>query len=448
MSRVRPRPPAPVGCLWSRLRIWLADRGALLWTSGALLTSQVLMALAGVVAARALGPSGKGIVTGVLVWPTVLSALALIGIPAALSVRVAASPSANLPTALGAALAHALGVGVTLALVARVIVPATLANLGASAPDIERWVVVVIPAGMLGESLMSVNLALGRLRRYNLCRIAGPTLLFLLTLLLWAAGGLTPARVVAATVAGGVLSLGLAACRLPWRSLGLDLRQTVADLRFGAKVSAASWLGLANLRLDVLLMSAFVPSAVLGYYGVANNAMIPVTVISASASVLLVPATARANQSYDAGDSASEAPVALVAAEARRSLILAAVGGAVLAAAAPVAIPLVFGAAFRPAIVLIWILIPGFVARAYAGTVAAGAVGLRRPRVGNLSEAAAFLVTIVLLPFLLPRFEAIGAAVTSTLAYITSAVVAVVVLVALPPAPVPAVRPSQEINCV
>ena len=49
-------------------------------TTVALVAAQLMMALAGVLAARELGPASRGVVTAVVTWPTILAYLSLIGL--------------------------------------------------------------------------------------------------------------------------------------------------------------------------------------------------------------------------------------------------------------------------------------------------------------------------------------------------------------------------------
>ena len=53
---------------------------------------------------------------------------------------------------------------------------------------------------------------------------------------------------------------------------------------------------------------------------------------------------------------------------------------------------------------------------------------MRYPRIGNISELAGVLLTVVLLAVLVPMLAAKGAAIASTVAYITSAVAGLAVL--------------------
>ena len=58
--------------------------------------------------------------------------------------------------------------------------------------------------------------------------------------------------------------------------------------------------------------------------------------------------------------------------------------------------------------------------------VAAGAVGMRRPWIGNIPEIIAVALTFILLPPLLEAHGARGAALASTIVYLTAAAVSAI----------------------
>ena len=393
-------------------------------TTLALLASQVMMAVAGVLAARELGPAGRGIVTAALSWPILLGYLSLVGLNTAASIRVARGQRDALATTLGSAAVHSVVVGGVVTLGAIVVIPPALGHLGGNAQELAVWALVSIPTIILADILMSVNVALGRLALANWCRVIGPVLLLAGTGLLVFRHAVTPGRIVALTIGTGIVSLVVGAIGLPWRRLNVSLRELFEDVRFGAKAHFASLLGMANVRLDLVLMSVFVSASQVGYYGVANNMMLPVTSLGAAAAVLITPRVA----GMAAGDhrtGINESQFASIREDGRRYLLVSAAGGAMLAALAPIAVPLLFGPAFQPVVLLVWVLIPGYVARTYAGLMTAGMLGVRRTWVGNVAEGAGFAVTAALLPLLLPRYGALGAAITSTASYGTSTLVAV-----------------------
>jgi O-antigen/teichoic acid export membrane protein len=396
-------------------------------TTVALLAAQVMMAVAGVLAARELGPAGRGVVTAVVSWPLLLGHLSLVGLNTAASVRIARGQRDALATTLGSAVAHSVVVGGVVTIGAIVVIPPALAHLGEGASELAVWALAAVPMIILADILMSVNVALGRIAVANWCRVVGPLLLLAGTLLLVFSHAVTPSWIVGLTIASGIVSLVTGAIGLRWRRIAVSLPELFDDLKFGAKAHFASLIGISNVRLDLVLMSVFVSASQVGFYGVANNTMMPVTSLGAAAALLLTPRVAgMADRDRRAGINRSQ--LASIRNDGRRYLLFSAAGGVILAALAPFAVPLLFGPAFAPVVLLVWVLIPGYIARTYAGLMSAGTLGLRRAWVGNLTEGAGFVVTAALLPFLLPRYEALGAAITSTAAYCTSALVAIVAI--------------------
>jgi enterobacterial common antigen flippase len=392
-------------------------------TTGALMASQVMMAVAGVLAARELGPAGRGVVAAVLMWPMLLAHLSLVGINTAASVRVARGRQAALPTTLGCAVVHSVVIGGLVTLGAVAVIPSMLAHLGGDADGLAVWALATIPTIVLADILMSVNVALDRIAFANWCRMTGPLTILAGTALLVVDHSVTPARIVALTIAGGIVAFVIGAIGLPWRRIALSVPELFQDLRFGAKAHIAGLVGLANVRLDLVLMSALVSASQVGYYSVANNLMMPVTSVASAAALLLTPRIAGMRRS-DGHGGIADAQLASIRRDGRRYLLVGAAGGVLLAALAPVGVPLLFGNAFEPVVVLVWVLIPGYIAGTYGGLISAGTLGARRPWVGNVTQVAGLAVTAALLPILLPRYGALGAAITSTAAYCTSGLVA------------------------
>jgi O-antigen/teichoic acid export membrane protein len=383
-----------------------------------------MMAIAGVLAARELGPAGRGIVAAVLSWPILLGHLSLIGLNTAASVRIARGRRAALPATLGSAVAHSVVVGGVMTLGAVVVIPPMLAHLGGNAEGLAVWALATIPIIVLADILMCVNVALERVTFANLCRVIGPLIILGGTVVLVLRHSVTPGRIVAVTIAGGVVAFAVGMIGLPWRRIALDVTQLFRDLKFGAKAHVASLVGLANVRLDLVLMSTLVAASQVGFYSVANNLMMPVTSCASAAALLLTPRIAGMGRG-NGHDAIADAQLASIRRDGRLYLLVAIVGGVLLAALAPVAVPLLFGHAFEPVVVLVWVLIPGYIAGTYGALISAGTLGVRRPWVGNVSQLAGLVVTAALLPILLPRYDALGAAITSTAAYCTSGLVAV-----------------------
>jgi O-antigen/teichoic acid export membrane protein len=192
---------------------------------------------------------------------------------------------------------------------------------------------------------------------------------------------------------------------------------------FGAKVHLGSLLRLTNLRLDYLIMSTFLPAVEVGLYSAANSALIPISVVPVVAGTLLSPVIAAVREEGDSTE-AGRRQVALIGAKATRYTFWALAGGGLICAASPIAVPVLLGRPYTDSVHLVWILTPGYVALCFNNIIAAGTAGMKRPWVGTVAEGVAVAVTLVLLPILLPRFGATGAAVASTAAYAVSAAAA------------------------
>jgi O-antigen/teichoic acid export membrane protein len=398
------------------------NRRKVLSTGTSLLVAQVASALGGIATARALGPEGKGVVAGVIAWPQLSAWLLLLGLGTATSLRVAETPDAGLEDALGNSLAYCMVVGCVGTAAGLMFLPMALDHLGPDASAATRLAVLAIPISMLGEVVAGINLSLGRVRRYNAARIIGGLSFLVMSIGLVVGGAATPQTVVGITLLGGLLPLLVVAYGLPWRRMRLAVQSLRRDLAYGLRVFLTSLLGLVNLRLDILVMTAFLGASEIGWYSIAVSAMLPITVVTAAAVSLIMPAVGRARGARAAD---SQTDVSLIRRTALRYSLLTVAVAATLAAAVPWALPLVFGPRFEPAVRLAWILLPGFVAQGYAYIVDAGLVGMRKPWVGNASQGVGVLVTLSMLPIMLPRYGATGAAIVSTVSYIASAVVSV-----------------------
>jgi O-antigen/teichoic acid export membrane protein len=100
------------------------------------------------------------------------------------------------------------------------------------------------------------------------------------------------------------------------------------------------------------------------------------------------------------------------------------VAGAVpMALAAPVVLPLVYGDAFRDAVVPVWILLVGLAGGGVTGVLTAYLSGNGRPGLGSAAVGSGLVVTLALDLALIPPFGIVGAALASTVAYLTTAAV-------------------------
>jgi O-antigen/teichoic acid export membrane protein len=406
--------------LWSRLGLLGRPSRSVTGISASLIASQLIMAATGIMSARWLGPSGKGLVAAATTWGQLLAWFAGLGIAIAIQVRLAEAPTtgkaAVTSTALGNGLLYSAVAGTGIGLVAFFPVAHALTHLGPESNAAVAWAILPLPLGVLAPVLAYVQLALGRNRIYSMSLVLGPMTTFALAFAAIAVGELSPVVLICCYLVGSVAALSASARQLPWESIHVDLAVLWQDIRYGVRVWLSSVMMLVNVRLDILVMTTFLSARDIGLYSAANNVMLPVSSIPAVIALIATPNAARLQVQGGPGSAA-----AAIWRSSRQAFILSLAGGFVLAVAAPVVVPLVLGDAYRPSIPIIWILIAGNVARSVMAVVVAGANGMRRPRAGYVSEGIGLAATLILLAVLLPRWGITGAAAASSVSYCLSA---------------------------
>ena len=103
---------------------------------------------------------------------------------------------------------------------------------------------------------------------------------------------------------------------------------------------------------------------------------------------------------------------------ARNTILLAAIGAGLLAIAAPVVVPLVFGSEFRGSVDALWLLLPGTVALTGSKVLTGYIFSQGRPLVNTGITVLALAVTLVADLTLIPAFGVNGAAAASSLTYV------------------------------
>jgi lipopolysaccharide/colanic/teichoic acid biosynthesis glycosyltransferase len=226
---------------------------------------------------------------------------------------------------------------------------------------------------------------------------------------------------VASLIVSGVLYTATALVRLTrhgffhdWGRPSWSLaRQVIA---FGARGQLGNMLWLTNLRFDFVLLDALAGPAVLGVYAVASKFAELMRLVPTAVNYVLYPRFARLGR-------------ARASAEARRLLPRsAALTGAMtpfLAVATLVALPVIYGRAYRGAVTPAEIIIIGLSVEGAAAVASAYLVGLGRPGLNSVGMGVGTIITVTLDVILIPRLGAVGGAITSAVTYLTTTVVLV-----------------------
>ncbi len=363
--------------------------------------------VSGIITARWLGPSGKGLFSSLSFLAAMVMQICSLGLGDAAIVLVGQRR---------ATMQHALAVTV-FAVICSAAVGMAILWSGAMVAfgsdwDLVRSATVVASAGLpvsllvyvLGfilaaqERIVASSVVLGVTSGVTAAAMA----------LLVAVLSLELPGAVLATVLGPAAGLVLAAVLL--RRAGLSLRPRAGwaylrpALRYGVTVEASYLVTVMFLRVDVLVVYSLAGANAAGQYSVALTVAALVGLLPIAISHATFPRMANVEV-----DEANELTVRAF----RFALVAAVAGGLLLAAATPLLVPLLFGAAFRPAVAPAMLLIPGSIIWSSQWVLCRAAAARGRPGLLLRSFGLGLVVMGVIDWALVPHLGLVGAALGS-----------------------------------
>jgi len=388
-------------------------------TRGAVLSavSRIWIAVAGgtttIVLARVLGPRNWGGYSIAVSLLSILGAAATLGVDQGIAYFVGGrrwAPRAAFGSALRmAAFAGVLGAGAGLA--GRALFPSAFAGL-------PFWLTAVsvaaLPLSLALTYASSVALATDQYEASTSMLAIQATLLLAVSIpaaVLFSRAG----AIVALTLTLIVTALGAAV----WARYRLLVVRSVEPLQlrraisFGIKGYAANALQLVNFQLDLFILAAVAPAAVVGKYALAVRATTLLLLLPEALSSVLYPRVARLSAEGD------QRTREMVETKSLRHVgLIVGIGMVGMAAALELLVVPVFGGAYRPAINLALILLPGAAAIGISTVLAATVVGRGRPMYSVYAALVTTPLTVVMYVTIIPALHATGAAVASTLSYL------------------------------
>jgi O-antigen/teichoic acid export membrane protein len=360
----------------------------------------------GVILARALGPSGRGMLTAAMLFGPLFATVGALGIPDALVYQSGRDGSARSP-ALVTALYIGAAQSLVLLLAGWALVPLALGGPSHSAVYPALAYLGIIPLYPLNLYPMAVLQGRLRLVQFNLVRASVPVLYSTSLLLLWRLGAVSVeaalAAAAASTVAASVLALSAAA---KFSTVRASLPVARKVLGFGLRAHLGNLATIVSGQLDLLMLTVMVPSKDLGFYAVATSAAMVGSLIPTAASMVIFPTLA--NQS------AETVPRSLA------RFLLWGLGGAllltpILVVAVPWAVIPVYGTAFRTAAPISLILVPGYILRGSNLMLVAILRGSGSPLRASAGQIVGLVVLASVLPIGISVRGAAGAALSVTL---------------------------------
>jgi O-antigen/teichoic acid export membrane protein len=389
---------------------WSGSGKVIARTAGFNMATTIATGLGGVIVARALGPSVRGEYAAITAWFGISCLLGQMGQPAALCFYVAKDPGrARDYIATSRTMMLATGM---LALVAGLLLASTLSRGNPEVADGYRIAFATSIVTYVGTAY-TYPLQARHLLQWNIVRAVQPVLSLFALCTLWLLKLLTLNVALIVMAATLVLQLGWAywSCRRNSLASGRRRASLLRPLAaYGIAQIAALTPVTVNAQLDQLVLSQTVAPADLGRYAIAVSlTSLPLPLVAAVGNVAFPRLAAQR--------------VAADAARRMQQRAIFASAGIAVAMLVPLAliaywlVPFLFGAGYREAVPMVWILTPGAVFLA-CGQVAGDLLrGRNHPAVVAWAQGLAAVFTVILLIALLPVMGVYGAAVASTIAY-------------------------------
>lgn len=389
-------------------------------TFGTQLGVAVLSFASVLVVARTLGPAGRGEVAFVITIAVLSSTLALLGVDEANINFAGRRPELRRALATNSLLLSlVLGAGFVAILV--LLIAAVPAIGGDTEAGLRAIAYAAIPLLTLKVYLKFLVRADYRFAIANAAWLLPPVLTLLSNVALAIAGRLTVETAVTAWFIGHVLATLLLAWFVARRSAGFgrpDIGLARRTLGFGWRSHLGRVMMAGNYRLDQWFVGAIAGSRELGLYSIAVSLAEILFYLPTALTIAQRPYLVRATES-EAGRRAARV--------LRASLLVTAACAAALALAAPLAVPLLFGAEFRGGVDDLQILAAGALGILTLKLLGNALTAQDRPGLATAGATAAFAATLVLDAALIPSLGGTGAAIASTLAYSSGGVAIVVI---------------------
>ena len=375
-----------------------------------------LNTLTGVLLARYLGPTDRGALAAVYLWPLVFATVGSLGVAEAVTYHVARR-TASLRTLIGTSVGLGLVLSVLLVGIGAAVLPLVLADYDAEARRAAYVFLLYVPINVVTLSLMAVLNGLQRFSSFHALRLLLIAATAAAMLALAVSGALTVTTAIAAYLLASVVWIVCAVilvARVEGSGARFEPDAARTLLGFGIRSHPGAVAGMLNEVLDKLLISVFLGPKPLGLYVIAVTLTGVTDLVGSSIGMVALPAVAR----LPPGRERTSAARRFVSV----TLALSALASVPLIVFAPGVIRLFFGEDFLTAVDVTRVLL---VAGAVLSTNRALAAVLRaanRPGDASKGQLVALLATVVALAALLPAFGIMGAGLASMFAYSVSMV--------------------------
>ena len=373
----------------------------------------------GIIAARLLGPDGRGVLAALIFWPGLLAHLGFLSLGEAAVYR---ANNTNIDRRSFAASLVLLAIAMTLPILSAsyLLLPSLLGpERAVFVPLTTAFLLFFIPMNFTAQALLAFDRAERQFARYNFLRLLEFGAYPLALLVLVTVDKLSVTTALWAICLGATLVI---VTRLLLWHQDLHARPVMTEmaalLRQGMLFHGTTLITILTGHIDRIVVMRFFSNAEIGYYVVALTlATVGLGVVTQSVHAVLAP--------HLAAEPDRNLALQRMVDGLRRSTILLLVGSAASLLLIPYVLPLLFGKAFLPASPVAMLLVLAFVPLALRQIAIQCLRAFGDARIGIKVEGVAFaafcLLILPALEFLQLRGVAISLLLANALALIVLA---------------------------
>jgi O-antigen/teichoic acid export membrane protein len=384
-------------------------------TNALMLSSGVITSL---LSAWALGPSGRGDLMVVLMWPAIFSMVAQIGLPQAYRFWIAKRPEC-----ISALFSNGVIFTVVMGLItlgfAELAIPHLIGDRSPEVLRLTRIYLLVIPVHLLTDLTRGILEGARRFTWVGALRLILFGVQLVTYIALWLVGQLTVASASYTMLASLVASLIVSLIAV-WSELRPKWEPSLTELKTSLGYGVRDYPGIltefVNWRLDLMMLVGMASSGAVGLYVVALRLADITSTLAGSVGDALLPEVAATKNAAEATQ--------VVTRSLRLTLSAHLIILLPLWIAAPYILRIAYGEGFVPVTNVLRLLMFASVVWSAGAIVISGLNGLGHPGLSAIARIAAAIVMVVALITWLPSRGIQGAALASITGYSVLFVVA------------------------
>ena len=378
-----------------------------------LVLNSLLASVTGIILARSLGPSGKGIFSLCITIPSMATALLSLGLNSS-NVYLIAKRKYPIGLIAGNAFLYSVCVGCFAALILRFLTPLYAEHFfGDISPVLLYAALPIIPLVLLFENISYIFIGYRNMFQHAVISVSRTLVYCLLLIVFLTLSGLMIREALTAYISGLLFSIGLGTYMLfrngYLKGLAIDNTAFLDALQFGLKQHLGTIALMFTSRLDLLIIAALLDTTAVGLYSVSVMLGEVVWYVPRSLGTVLFPKIASADK--ETADSVT--PFIC-----RSTIVLTLPVIVLLFVVSGKLIPWIFTPEFEPSVLTLKLLLPGILLHSIGKIIASDIVGRGYPHYNSIAASVALAVTVILDLLLIPTWGINGAAVATTIAYI------------------------------